>query len=177
MKTSFLSGGVCAATVAGFLAASSGILQAQTPAVVSAQPGARGGMNAPAPDAEGVHVSLDQAIRIALANNQDLNVSVNSAEASQYFLFQNYGIYDPILTNTVNRRHTDTPQSSNLGGAEVLQNDSWDAAIGLSQLTPWGGTVAFGLSGSYNTTNSSFVDVNPSIPATLFFGVNQPLLR
>ena len=118
-----------------------------------------------------------QAIRVALANNQDLNVSVNAAEASQFFLFQNTGIYDPLLTNTVNRRHTDSPQSSALGGADVLQNDSWDAAIGLSQLTPWGGVVDFGLSGSYNTTNSTFVDVNPAIPANLFFGINQPLLR
>ena len=59
----------------------------------------------------------------------------------------------------------------------MLQNDSWDAAIGLSQLTPWGGVVDFGLSGSYNTTNSTFVDVNPAIPANLFFGINQPLLR
>jgi outer membrane protein len=177
MKTSFLFGGVCAAAVAGFLAASSGTLEAQTPAVVSAQPGARGGVSVPAPDAEGVHLTLDQAIRIALANNQDLNVSVNAAEASQFFLFQNMGIYDPLLTNTVNRRHTDTPQSSALGGAEVLQNDSWDAAIGLSQLTPWGGVVDFGLNGSYNTTNSTFVDVNPAIPANIFVNINQPLLR
>ena len=178
MKTSFLCGGVVAAAVAGFLTASSGTLLAQaTPVDVSAQPGARGGASAPAPQADGVHMTLDEAIRIALANNQDLNVSVNAAEASQYFLFQNTGIYDPILSNTVNRRHTDTPQSSALGGAEVLQNDSWDAAIGLSQLTPWGGVVDFGLTGSYNTTNSTFVDVNPAIPANIFLNVNQPLLR
>jgi outer membrane protein TolC len=163
--------------VAGLLAASSESLQAQTPVDVSAQPGARGGATAPAPQTDGVHLTLDEAIRIALANNQDLNVSVNAAEATQFFLFQNMGIYDPLLTNTVNRRHTDTPQSSSLGGAEVLSNDSWDAAIGLQQLTPWGGVVDFGLTGSYNTTNSSFVDVNPSIPANLFFGINQPLLR
>ena len=178
MKTSFLFRGASAAAVAGFLIAMPGALQAQpTPAVVSAQPGQRGGVTAPAPASDGLHLSLDEAIRIALANNQDLNVSVNAAEASQFFLFQNTGIYDPLLTNTVNRRHTDSPQSSALGGADVLQNDSWDAAIGLSQLTPWGGVVDFGLSGSYNTTNSTFVDVNPAIPANLFFGINQPLLR
>ena len=178
MKTSFLFGGVCAAAVAGLLIASSGTLLAQETSVdVSAQPGARGGANVPAPQADGVHLTLDEAIRVALANNQDLNVSVNAAEASQYFLFQNMGIYDPILSNTVNRRHTDSPQSSALGGAEVLQNDSWDAAIGLSQLTPWGGVVDFGLTGSYNTTNSTFVDVNPAIPANIFLNLNQPLLR
>ena len=178
MKTSFLFRGAFAAAVAGFLISTPGASQTQpTPAVVSAQPGQRGGVTAPAPESDGLHLSLDEAIRVALANNQDLNVSVNAAEASQFFLFQNTGIYDPLLTNTVNRRHTDSPQSSALGGADVLQNDSWDAAIGLSQLTPWGGVVDFGLSGSYNTTNSTFVDVNPAIPANLFFGINQPLLR
>jgi outer membrane protein TolC len=178
MKTSFLFGGVCAVAVAGLLTASSGTLLAQpTPVDVSAQPGARGGATVPAPQDDGVHLTLDEAIRIALANNQDLNVSVNAAEASQYFLFQNMGIYDPIVSNTVNRRHTDSPQSSALGGADVLQNDSWDAAIGLSQLTPWGGVVDFGLTGSYNTTNSTFVDVNPAIPANIFVNLNQPLLR
>ncbi len=173
MKSSFLFRGVSVAVMAGLLAATPGALPAQsTPAVVSAQPGQRGGVTVPAPDADGLHLTLDQAIRLALANNQDLNVSVNAAEASQFFLFQNTGIYDPLLTNNVTRSHTDTPQSSNLGGAEVLQNDSWSADIGLQQLTPWGGIVNFGLNGSYNTTNSTFVDVNPAEPANLFFAVS-----
>jgi len=178
MKTSFLFRGISVAAVAGVLAATPGALPAQsTPAVVSAQPGQRGGMTVPAPESDGLHISLDQAIRIALANNQDLNVTVNAAEASQFFLFQNTGIYDPLLTSNVTRSHTDTPQSSALGGADVLQNDNWNADIGLQQLTPWGGIVNFGLNGSYNTTNSTFVDVNPAIPANLFFALSQPLLR
>jgi outer membrane protein TolC len=179
MKTSFLFRGICAVAAAGgFFAAASGVLQAQaTPAVVSAQPGQRGGMAVPPPESDGLHLSLDQAIRIALANNQDLNVTVNQAQASQFFLFQNTGIYDPLLTNSVTRRHTDTPTSSQLAGADVLQNDSWDAGIGLSQLTPWGGTVDFGLVGTYNFTNNTFVDVNPAMTAGLSVALNQPLLR
>jgi outer membrane protein TolC len=178
MKTSFLYRGICAAAVAGFLTATPGALQAQpTPAVVSAQPGQRGGITVPPPESDGLHLTLDQAIRIALANNQDLNVTVNAAQASQFFLFQNTGIYDPLLTNRVARRHTDTPTSSQLAGADVLQSDSWDADIGLSQLTPWGGIVDFGLVGSYNLTNNTFVDVNPAMTAGLAFGLSQPLLR
>ena len=182
MKTSFLIRGICAVAAAGFLAAAPGVLQAQaqqsaTPAVVSAQPGQRGGATAPPPESDGLHLSLDQAIRIALANNQDLNVTVNQAQASQFFLFQQTGIYDPLLTNNVLRRHTDTPTSSQLAGADVLQNDSWDASIGLSQLTPWGGQVDFGLVGNYSFTNNTFVDVNPAMTAGLAVGLNQPLLR
>ena len=180
MKTSFLIRGIFAVAAAGFFAAAPGVLQAQeaaTPAVVSAQPGQRGGTTAPPAESDGLHLSLDQAIRIALANNQDLNVTVNAAQASQFFLFQQTGIYDPLLTNNVLRRHTDTPTSSQLAGADVLQNDSWDASIGLSQLTPWGGTVDFGLVGNYSFTNNTFVDVNPAMTAGLAVALNQPLLR
>ncbi len=184
MKTSFLIRGMCAVAAAGFLAAAPGVLRAQqtapqtaTPAVVSAQPGQRGGATAPPPESDGLHLTLDQAIRIALANNQDLNVTVNQAQASQFFLFQQTGIYDPLLTNNVLRRHTDTPTSSQLAGADVLKNDSWDANIGLSQLTPWGGAVDFGLVGTYAFTNNQFVDVNPAMTAGLSVALNQPLLR
>ena len=58
--------------------------------VVSARPGPahrRGSCRRP--DKDGIHLTLDQAIGIALANNQDLNVTVNAAEASQYLLFSN----------------------------------------------------------------------------------------
>jgi outer membrane protein TolC len=177
MKSTFLFRSASAAVAACLLAAAPGSLRGQTPATVSAQPGQRGGTSAPPADADGVHMTLDQAIRVALANNQDLNVTINSAEAAEFFLFQNMGIYDPLLTTTVNRFHTDTPTSSNLAGAEVLQNDVWDAAIGVQQLTPWGGVVDLGLTGSYNLTNNSFANVNPAMPANLTFGISQPLLR
>ena len=178
MKSSFMFRGTCAAAAAGLLIATAGSLQAQsTGTTVSAQPGQRAGMPVPAPESDGLHLSLDQAIRIALANNQDLNVSVNTAQSSQFFLFQNMGIYDPLLTTNVTRSHTDTPTSSNLAGADVLKNDNWDAGIGLNQLTPWGGTVQFGFTGSRNLTNNSFASVNPALPAGLSLGLSQPLLR
>jgi outer membrane protein TolC len=179
MKSSLRFRGTCAAAAAGLLIATTGGLPAQEPtgAVVSAQPGQRTPMAVPAPESDGLHLTLDQAIRIALANNQDLNVAVNAAEASQFFLFQNTGIYDPLLTTNVTRAHTDTPTSSELAGAAVLKTDAWDAGIGLSQLTPWGGTVQFGLVGTRNLTNSDFASVNPALTAGLSLGLSQPLLR
>ena len=87
------------------------------------------------------------------------------------------GIYDPLLTTNVLRSHTDQPTSSNLAGAEVLKNDNWDADIGLNQLTPWGGSVRFGLSGSRLLTNNSFANVNPALPSALSLSLSQPLLR
>jgi outer membrane protein TolC len=145
--------------------------------VVSAQPGPRGDVTMPAPQADGIHISLNDAIRIALSNNQDLNVSLNAAEATQFTLFENLGIYDPLITANSTRAHNETPTSTALAGAEVLRQDTVDAALGISQLTPWGGTATFGLVGNRSLTNSSFSNTNPSLTANLNLGISQPLLR
>jgi outer membrane protein len=178
MKRSLGFPGVGAAAAAVLLIVTTGVLSAQAPGpVVSAQPGQRQPLEVPPPEADGVHLTLDQAIRIALAANEDLNVSVNAAEASQFFLFQNMGIYDPLLTSNVTRAHTDTPTSSQLGGGAVVRNDTWDAGIGIQQLTPWGGTVLGGLVGTRDLTTSSFATVNPALTAGLSLNITQPLLR
>ena len=94
MKRSLGFPGVGAAAAAVLLIVTTGVLSAQAPGpVVSAQPGQRQPLDVPPPEADGVHLTLDQAIRIALANNEDLDVTVNSAEASQFFLFQNMGVF------------------------------------------------------------------------------------
>ncbi len=178
MKRSLGFPGVGAAAAAVLLIVTTGVLSAQAPGpAVSAQPGQRQPLEVPPPEADGVHLTLDQAIRIALANNEDLNVTINSAEASQFFLFQNMGIYDPLLTSNVTRSHTDTPTSSQLAGGAVVRNDTWDAGIGIQQLTPWGGTVIGGLVGSRDVTTSSFATVNPALTAGLSLQISQPLLR
>jgi hypothetical protein len=82
MKRSLGFPGVGAAAAAVLLIVTTGVLSAQAPGpVVSAQPGQRQPLEVPPPEADGVHLTLDQAIRIALAANEDLNVSVNAAEA------------------------------------------------------------------------------------------------
>ena len=145
--------------------------------VVNAQPGPRNTASMPAPQQDGIHLTLNDAIQIALQNNQDLNVSVNAAQASQFALFQNTGIYDPLVTANSARAHNEAPTSTALAGAEVLRQDTVDAALGVSQLTPWGGTATFGLVGNRTLSNSSFSDVNPALTAGLSLGVSQPLLR
>jgi len=145
--------------------------------VISAQPGPRNTASMPAPQQDGIHLTLNDAIQIALQNNQDLNVSVNAAQASQFALFQNTGIYDPLVTANSFRAHNDAPTSTALAGAEVLRQDTVDAALGISQLTPWGGTATFGLVGNRTLSNSSFSNINPALTAGLSLGISQPLLR
>ena len=53
----------------------------------------------------------EAAIGLALANNQDLNVTVNAAEATRFSLFQSQGIYDPLVSATVSRSLQATTRS------------------------------------------------------------------
>ncbi len=75
------------------------------------------------------------------------------------------------------RAHTDQPSSSQLSGAQVLTNDTFDAGASVSQLTPWGGTYTLGFTANRTATNSTFFNINPSYQAGLSLGVSQPLLR
>jgi outer membrane protein TolC len=148
-----------------------------TGAIVSARAGQRTPLAPPAPQADGIHLSLDDAIRVALANNQDLNVSVNTAESAQFFLFQQNGIYDPLLTGNGLRAHSELPTSSALSGGTVLKNDSASGQAQVSQLTPWGSIFSLGFNADRTKTNSSFATINPAYASGLIIGVSTPLLR
>ena len=151
---------------------------AQQSAVVSAQPGQRVARPFPAPVDGALRLSLDEAVKLAIANNQDLNVAVNSAEASQYNLMASEGIFDPLLGAFANRNHQETPSNSALSGAAVrVQDDSYNFGANVQQLAPWGGTFTLGTTGGRFATNSSFASVNPSFNAGLSMTMSQPLLR
>ncbi len=167
----------CALAGAAFALAPCEPLRAQAGPVLSARPGQRVAQALPPAGKEGIPLTLDQAIGLALSNNQDLNVTVNAAESTRFFLFENLGIYDPLLQAFGSRTHNDQPTASALSGAEVLKTDLSDAGGQVSQLIPWGGTFTLGFVGNRTKTNSAFYLVNPSFTAGLSLTFSQPLLR
>jgi outer membrane protein TolC len=150
---------------------------AQIGVVISARPGERPPKALPEPVTEGFRLSLDEAVALAVANNQDLNVSVNTAEASRYVLFSNTGIFDPVAEASLLRSHTETPATSQLVGANVSTRDSTDFSTRVTQLVPTGGVFSLGLAVDRTSQNSSFFFVNPAYTSGLTFSFNQPLLR
>jgi HAE1 family hydrophobic/amphiphilic exporter-1 len=150
---------------------------AQTASTLSARPGERIPRPLPSPAAEGIRLSLDEAVALAVANNQDLNVSVNAAEASRYVLFSNMGIFDPLAEAGVLRSHAEQPATSDLVGAQVSQSDTTDISARVTQLAPTGGTFSLGFTARRSSTNSTFFFVNPSWTTGLTLSFSQPLLR
>jgi outer membrane protein TolC len=155
-----------------------GSLAAQNASSVSAVPGQRVPVAMPTADKDGVHLSLEQAISLFLDNNQDLNVTINAAEATQFQLTSQTGIFDPLLQGFANRNHQSTPSSSSLSGAPLSVNDdTYNYGANVTQLAPWGGSFTLGTTGGRFATNSQFSTVNPSFNAGLQLSMNQPLLR
>ncbi|HEX9285876.1 MAG TPA: TolC family protein [Thermoanaerobaculia bacterium] len=153
---------------------------AQNAGVISARPGERTARALPESGAEGMRLSLDEAVALAIANNQDLNVSVDTAEASRYVLFSNMGIFDPLAEASLVRSHSEQPAASQLSGAQAgsaNQSDTTDFSTRVTQLAPTGGTFSLGFTANRTATNSTFFFVNPSYNSGLTLSFTQPLLR
>lgn len=152
---------------------------AQEQPVVSARPGQRVARPLPRATEEGVRLSLSEAVGFALANNEDLNVSVNSAESSRFALFQSEGIFDPLTQviapgGGLTRGHTEGPPTFRFFGS---RSDNLDFSAQVSQLAPTGGVFSLGFAAHRASSNSRSDVINPSFRSGLTLFVSQPLLR
>ena len=158
------------------LAVSPSLLAADMP-VVPARPGVRASRPLPQAVDGQIRLTLNDAIALALANNVDLDVSVNTAEAARYNLMLTKGIFDPLLQASAIRSHTESPATSTLVGAAVNTVENFDGRAQIQQLLPIGGTVTLGYDGSRTASNSSFAFINPSFSSTMTLSLSQPLLK
>jgi outer membrane protein TolC len=163
-----------AVVVAVLVACSAVPAMAQDSPVVSAQPGERKLVPLPASNGQGIPLSLSQAVAIGVQNNQDQWVTVNQAESFEYLIVQNKGIYDPLLSLSASRVHSELPAAS------TLQAGVFDDSIlsgNVAQLIPLGGVFQLGFTAQREKTNNPFTDVNPAYTGGIQLSMNQPLLR
>lgn len=144
---------------------------------VSSRPGARVARPLPAAVNGGIPLSLSETIGLSLANNADLNISVNTTESARYNLLLSTGIFDPLLESQFQRSHTEQPATSSLIGANVNIIDTTGGSARVTQLLPIGGYLSLGYAGSRTASNSTFLTINPSYSSTLTASISQPLLR
>lgn len=162
------------AAAALIFSASTIAVRAQEGPVISARAGQRQPRPLPAAAADGVHLSLNDAVGLALANNEDINVVVNAAEASGWTLFQNTGIFDPLLQASVTRSHAEQRAISQIFGAK---SDTFTANAQVTQLAPWGGVFSVGFQTQRSSNNAEFNVINPAYQSGLTLNLTQPLLR
>ncbi|MFN6963703.1 MAG: TolC family protein [Pyrinomonadaceae bacterium] len=142
----------------------------------------------PLPDASRVGVdqaaqlslTIEQAIELALRNNNNIDVSRNNRRIGEFNLRALRGAYDPLIASQSYYESATVPTASAIGGAvngAVTQTRMFGNA-GVSGLSPWGGGQYSALFDSSRTTTSNTnAFLNPQFPSSLSFTYTQPLLR
>ena len=122
-------------------------------------------------------LSLDDSIRLALANNTNIHIDHYQIETAENNLQRVYAPFDPLLTSSFSDQRAKSPTSTQLQGASVLNTLTQETQIGYSQTFQTGTSFQGSFIADKNSTNSTFNFLNPSTSTTLEFNVTQPLLR
>src|SRR6266403_2153714 len=122
-------------------------------------------------------LSLDDAIRLALSNNTDIQLDRSQIEFAQNNLSRVHAPFDPLLTSSFADQRTKSPTSTQLQGASILNTLNQTMQIGYSQTFLTGTNFQTSFNANKFSTNSSFNFLNPSLATALQFTVTQPLLR
>ena len=140
----------------------------------------------PLPPAEGLadHIvdgkltlSLEDAIRLALANSTDIRLDHTQIDFAKDGLHRTYARFDPLFTSSFNDQRAQAPASTQLQGAPVLNTLTQTTQMNYAQTLESGTNFQTSFSAEKFSTNSSFNFINPSISTFLQFTVTQPLLR
>jgi outer membrane protein TolC len=131
--------------------------------------------------ADQVPLSLNDAIRLALRNSNDIDQSRIDVQIAEYNLRGARGVYDPIISSENYFERATTPTSSAIGGGgasgSVTQQDVTGSAR-LGGFTPWGGgAYQLDFSSTRLTTTNQNVRLNPQFPTAFTLTYTQPLWR
>src|SRR5712691_5028112 len=126
-------------------------------------------------------LSLNDAIRKALLNNNDIEVARDDVRFAEQQLRSLQGVYEPIFSLTPQIIQNITPQQSSLGGS----GSTGKTKTTIFNLSPsitksfekGGGTYTLSFANSHTNTNNSFSLINPFYSSNLSLTVTQPLLR
>ena len=147
-----------------------------TPAKKVSPPSPRVGIDSAGP----VPLSLHEAIKLALENNNDISISRLDVEMSEHDLTAARGSYDPTMSSQYSFEHSRTPVSSFFGGTSngSLRQTDLTSRLTLGGLSPKaGGSYRLEIGSTRLTSNNFFNDLNPSYSTGFSISYTQPLLR
>jgi len=126
-------------------------------------------------------LSLNDAIRKTLQNNNDIEVARDDVRYAEQQLISLKGVYDPIFSVTPQIIQNITPQQSSLGGSGS-SGQTKTTTLNLSpsftkSFEKGGGTYTLSFANSHVNTSNSFSLINPFYSSNLSLQINQPLLR
>lgn len=103
----------------------------------------------------GVNLSLQQAIRMAVEKNLDLKAELYNPATAEAELRKSKGIYDPLLSLLLNYQEANTQAASAYtSGTPISRQRIFEYSAGISQLIPLGGTVGLSFNNTWYRNNS-----------------------
>src|SRR5438477_3087428 len=122
-------------------------------------------------------LSLDDTIRLALANNTDIRFDRSQIEFAQNSLHRAHGPFDPLVTSSFADSRSKTPAITQTQGAAIPDQLVQTTVIGFAETFQTGTNFQTSFNAGKLSDNNSQDLVNPSISTRLQFTVTQPLLR
>ena len=137
--------------------------------------GPAGAASTTQPTATGVvrKISIDDAVRLALEQNLDIQVDRLNPQISDLDIAQARAAWTPEVSATLATIGSDSPVNSFLvaaeGGATKTTDRRFSTGLGYSQLFPWGGNASLAWDSLRSTSNSLFTNFNPTLRSNLAF--------
>src|SRR5690348_15721420 len=122
-------------------------------------------------------LSLDDTIRLALANNTDIRLDHSQIDFAQNNLGRAHSPFDPVATSGFADTRAKSLTTSTLQGASILSNLTQTTQLGYRETFLTGTSFQAAFNASKFSTNSSFNTVNPALSTAMQLTVTQPLLR
>ncbi len=125
-------------------------------------------------------ITLEEAIAMALKNNNDIDAARNDTKISEFVLRGARGVFDPRISTETYFEDQSIPSASAIGG-QVNGSISQTRYFGSAQLTgatPYlGGSYSASLNATRSTTSNTNSFLNPQFPSVLNLSYTQPLFR
>lgn len=126
-----------------------------------------------------LELSLDDSVELALRHNLQVRIASMNPDVSEEQIRVARGAFDPLFTVNVPQsfNRSTQPQSSSLGGADVLTQEVISGGFSLQAATTWGLGWQMSANAQRSVSNNEFSTVNPRYDTSVNLGVRQPLLR
>ncbi|HWT00282.1 MAG TPA: TolC family protein [Pyrinomonadaceae bacterium] len=127
-------------------------------------------------------LSLNEAIRKALENNNDIEVARDDVRLAETTLRAFRGVYDPMLninpeiSNLVQSQQSVLSEGTDQSGTLTTTDFRFDSSLSKS-FGVGGGTYQFFFNNNRRTTNSTFNTLNPAYSSSAGVTFTQPLWR
>src|SRR4051812_47434563 len=123
-------------------------------------------------------LTLDDAVRRAVAHNPDLTIVRLSTEVDAAHVGESLTAYTPLLSSVFGRSSAVAPPTNFLLGDGGIDTRDWFSSVGVRQRVPWGnGTWSVSWDAARTTSNSLLTSFDPAVQSGLQVAFSQPLLK